>query len=229
MAKRPLITILIPVHNEARTIGRVIKELLRLKLNLQLILIDDGCTDETVANARRTGAKKVEIVSSAQRRGKGDAIRRGLGRAKGEYLVIQDGDYEYRPSELPRLLEPLLVGEADIVYGSRFKGSISGMALTHLVANRGLSLAASLLYLTPITDEATCYKAFRADWLGKIRLRAKGFDFCPEVTARLLKRGARYREVPVSYRARTKQQGKKVRYRDGFAALWALFKYRFVG
>jgi dolichol-phosphate mannosyltransferase len=182
-----------------------------------------------VANARQAGAKKLELVSSAQRRGKGDAIRRGLGRAKGKFVVIQDGDYEYRPSELPRLLKPLLVGEADITYGSRFRGTISGMALTHQAANRVLSLAASLLYLTPITDEATCYKAFRANWLSKIRLRAKGFDFCPEVTARLLKRGARYREVPVSYRGRTKQQGKKVRYRDGLVALWTLLKYRFVG
>ena len=239
-----MITVIIPAHNEADTIARVIKELLRLPLRLQIILVNDGSTDDTLSVAMKAFTQgnrtrhaapstkhymKLEVVTSSIRKGKGAAIRRALSKARGEIVAIQDADHEYSPTDLPRLVAPILEGEADVVYGSRFKGKMKGMALPNLMANRLLAMTASLLYLTPVSDEATCYKAFDRKWLSKIKLRADGFDFCPEVTARLLKRGARYREVPVSYVARTKREGKKVRYSDGIIALWTLVKYRFSG
>ena len=224
-----LVTIIIPAHNETATAGKVVKDLLRLKLKLQIVLVDDGSDDGTASSVQRAARGKVKVIKNKRRRGKGFAIRKALAKARGEVVVIQDGDYEYRPADLLRIVKPLLDGEADMVYGSRFKGKMAGMSPSHYVANRLLAMVASLLYLTPISDEATCYKAFRSEWLKKIKLRANGFDFCPEVTARLLKRGARYREVPISYFARTKEEGKKVRFRDGIIALWTLLKYRIVG
>jgi glycosyltransferase involved in cell wall biosynthesis len=161
--------------------------------------------------------------------GKGAAIRTGLELATGDIVVIQDADLEYDPAQLPEVVAPIVRGEADVVYGSRFRGSITGMRLANRVANRLLTWAANLLYGAGITDEATCYKAFRADLIRALPLRCRRFEFCPEVTARVRRRGVRIYEVPIRYAGRTAAGGKKIRWTDGLSALWTLVRYRFGG
>ena len=159
--------------------------------------------------------------------GKGSAIRIGLLKATGDIILIQDGDLEYDPDDYAALVQPILDGRADIVYGSRFLGKPAGMLKLNRVANRILTLAANLLYGAGLTDEATAYKAFRIGVLRRIRLECRRFEFCPEVTAKVRRLGYRIHEVPVSYNARGIADGKKIRARDGFDALWTLIRYRF--
>jgi glycosyltransferase involved in cell wall biosynthesis len=164
---------------------------------------------------------------STRNYGKGAAIRAGILLASGEIVLIQDGDLEYDPADYARILEPIVNGQADIVYGSRFLGQPTGMALKNRIANRILTAAANLLYGARLTDEATAYKAFRASILRGMHLECRRFEFCPEVTAKARRLGYRIREVPISYNARGIAQGKKIRARDGFEALWTLLRYRF--
>ena len=162
--------------------------------------------------------------------GKGAAIRVGLERATGDIVLIQDGDLEYDPNDYARILDPIVRGEADVVYGSRFQspttGHPAGMALRNRIANRVLTATANLLYNARLTDEATAYKAFRASVLREIPLTCRRFEFCPEVTAKLCRRGHRIHEVPIGYHARGIAEGKKIRARDGLEALWMLIKCR---
>jgi glycosyltransferase involved in cell wall biosynthesis len=160
--------------------------------------------------------------------GKGSAIKTGLQYAAGDIIIIQDGDLEYDPADYYRLIEPITEGQASVVYGSRFLGEIASMHFLNYVANKILALTASLLFLTWITDEGTCYKVFKADVLKSLDLKCTGFDFCPEVTARVLKRGYRILEVPISYRGRSTDEGKKIRWQDGLRAFLTLIKYRLV-
>jgi len=159
--------------------------------------------------------------------GKGSAIRTGIGLATGDIVLIQDGDLEYDPNDYARILEPIVDGRADIVYGSRFLGKPVAMAWKNRVANRILTAAANLLYSAQLTDEATAYKAFRTTVLRRIPLECRRFEFCPEVTAKARRLGCRIHEVPVSYNARGIAEGKKIRARDGWEALWTLVKWRF--
>ncbi len=164
---------------------------------------------------------------AATNAGKGSAIRTGIALASGDVVLIQDGDLEYDPNDYCRLLQPIVNGDADIVYGSRFLGVPTGMALRNLLANRILTAAANLLYGARITDEATAYKAFRTSILRDMSLQCRRFEFCPEVTAKVRRLGYRIREEPISYNARGIADGKKIRARDGFDALWTLIKFRF--
>jgi len=159
--------------------------------------------------------------------GKGAALRIGIAKATGDVILTQDGDLEYDPDDYATLVEPILKGRAEVVYGSRFRRNPIGMAWQNRLANRILTLTANLLYGANITDEATAYKAFRADVLRSIPLRCRRFEFCPEVTAKLRRRGHRIDEVPIGYNARGIEEGKKIRARDGFEALWTLIRYRF--
>jgi glycosyltransferase involved in cell wall biosynthesis len=161
--------------------------------------------------------------------GKGTAVRRGIDESTGEYVIIQDADLEYEPADYPGLLEPMLRGEADVVYGSRILGPDKGGAPMFYLGGRVVTLATNLLYFCWITDEPTCYKLFRGDLIRSIPLECKGFEFCPEVTAKVLKRGHRIVDVPIRYHPRSVAEGKKIRAKDGLIALWELLKWRFRG
>jgi dolichol-phosphate mannosyltransferase len=235
------VSIIIPVYNEHRTFHQVLKRVRLAPLppgcSKEIIVVDDGSTDGTaqmIAEYMRTG--EVAGCRSASNAGKGAAIRKGIELASGDIVLIQDGDLEYDPNDYARLVEPILSGQAEIVYGSRFlrhggSGHFSrrqdGMALRNRIANRILTITANLLYSAQITDEATAYKAFRTSILRGLPLDCRRFEFCPEVTAKLRRLGYRIHEVPISYNARGIAEGKKIRARDGFEAWWTLIKYRF--
>jgi glycosyltransferase involved in cell wall biosynthesis len=219
------VSIVIPVYNEFRTFSQVLERVRRAPLPAgcvkEIIVIDDGSTDGT---AQLLGPERHTISHS----GKGSAIRAGIELATGDIVLIQDGDLEYDPNDYARLLEPIVGGQADIVYGSRFLGAPVAMALPNRIANRVLTAAANLLYRAQLTDEATAYKAFRTTVLRRIHLKCRRFEFCPEVTAKARRLGFSIHEVPVSYNARGIAEGKKIRARDGWEALWTLLRYRFV-
>jgi glycosyltransferase involved in cell wall biosynthesis len=195
---------------------------------MELVVIDDGSTDGTTqALGEHVEAGVVVAHYSPENRGKGAAIRTGISIASGDIAIIQDGDLEYDPADYQRILDPIVRGEADVVYGSRFLAQPTGMALPNRVANWILTAASNLLYGAGITDEATAYKAFRMTALRRLRLECTRFEFCPEVTAKLCRLGYRIHEVPIGYNARGIADGKKIRARDGFQALWTLVRYRF--
>lgn len=217
------------MYNELANIAAVIEAVKHVDIDKEIIIVDDGSTDgtsEVLEHYRED--QMVRIHSSVLNFGKGTAIRVGLKYATGDVIVIQDADLEYDPQQIPELIRPIVEGKAEVVYGSRFLGSISGMKLANYIANRLLTLFANLLYQAGITDEATCYKAFRADIIKSLPLKCLRFEFCPEVTARIRKRGIRILEIPIHYSGRTVAEGKKVGWRDGFEAIWVLLKYRFL-
>lgn len=226
------ISVIIPVYNEFTTLSQVLSRVLAAPLppgcEREIIVVDDGSTDGTGAIVRRHADAGIVLAHQlAHNFGKGTAIRAGIALATGEIAVIQDGDLEYDPRDYARLIEPILRGEAEIVYGSRFHGRPAGMAWKNLLANRILTAAANVLYGAGITDEATAYKAFRISVLRSLRLTCERFEFCPEVTAKTRRLGLRIAEVPIGYNARGIAEGKKIQARDGFQALWTLVKYRF--
>jgi dolichol-phosphate mannosyltransferase len=226
------ISIIIPVYNEFRTFHDVIDRVLRAPVpagcSKEIIVVDDGSTDGTAQMiGDRAAAGEIVSYRLASNSGKGSAIRKGIEVASGEIILTQDGDLEYDPNDYAGLIEPIVSGYADVVYGSRFLGSPDGMAAKNRIANWVLTATANLLYGISITDEATAYKAFRSEILREIPLQCMRFEFCPEVTAQLSRRGYRIHEVPISYNARGIAEGKKIRARDGFEALWTLIRYRF--
>ncbi len=226
--KLPLISIIIPAYNEQAHIDEVLRRIVALDFAKQVVVVDDGSQDRTPELLRKwEDNPEVEVVYAPQNHGKGAAIRLGLQHTQGDIIMVHDADLEYRPEEMRPLLELIASGKAEVVYGSRFSGRIKGMAFKNWLANRILAIAANVLFRAHITDEATAYKAFRASVLKSIPLNCERFEFCPEVTAKVRKRGYKIVELPISYEGRTALQGKKIRMSDGFEALWTLIKYRF--
>jgi glycosyltransferase involved in cell wall biosynthesis len=219
-----------PVYNERRSLEEILRRVLASPVRKEVLIVDDGSTDGTTEYLREHVDGKLEGVRVhylERNGGKGAAIRAGIPLVRGEYVIIQDGDLEYDPSDYGKLIEPLEAGESDIVYGTRFARGYPPMRLANRWINKILAGMVRALYGVPMTDEATCYKAFRTEILRSIPLTCRRFEFCPEVTSKALRRGHRIVEVPISYEARTHREGKKIRWTDGVVAIWTLIKYRF--
>lgn len=221
-----------PVYNEQNTVEQVILDVLAVPLDLELIVVDDGSTDATRDRLHEIAQdERLRIIYAPQNAGKGAAIREALRHATGGVIVIQDADREYDPRDFIPMLAQIDSG-ASVVYGTRLSHAASklnneGKRDRFYYARRLLPFVTNCLYGTKITDEATCYKMFRREVLLSIPLRTERFDFCPEVTAKIARRGYRIYEVPVHYTARTTQEGKKIGWRDAVDAIWALLKFRF--
>ena len=219
------VSFLIPAFNEEATIGEVLDRIAMLGLDAQVVVVDDGSSDRTAEIAEEHGATVIRQANA----GKGAAIRAAIGAIDGDVAVIQDADMEYDPAEVPELIEPIVRGVADVVYGSRLRGGKPQRAYLfwHLLGNRFLSLLTSVLYNTTLSDMETGYKAFRADLLRSLELRENRFGLEPEITAQICKRKLRIYELPISYYGRTFEEGKKITWRDGFRAIWVLLRVRF--
>ncbi|RKU35103.1 glycosyl transferase [Candidatus Poribacteria bacterium] len=225
-----LVSVIIPAYNEERTIGQVLEALRALPLEKQIIVVNDGSTDGTYdALERLREVHQLTVVHCQENGGKGCAIRTGLPHVQGEAVVIQDADMELSPMDISELLKPLEREDIQVVYGSRFLNGRGNASLHNFIANRVLATYTNLLYGCRITDESTGYKAFSAELITRLNLTCEGFEFCPEVTAKILRAGYGIHEVPVSYTPRTKKEGKKLRFwSDGIFAAWTLLKYRFI-
>ncbi|HQV94625.1 MAG TPA: glycosyltransferase family 2 protein [Anaerolineales bacterium] len=224
------LSVVIPVYNEEHNIREILRRVQATKLAKEIVVVDDGSQDGTREILKKMDGKgKIRVILHERNKGKGAAVVTGLNAAKGDVLLIQDADLEYDPRDYPALLQPIHEGVADVVYGSRFLGSPHRVTMFwHLVANKLLTLMTNILYNTILTDMETGYKVFRRKVIEDMNLRAKRFDFEPEFTAKALKRNYRIFEVPISFNPRDYSQGKKIKLRDAFEAVWTLLKYRFV-
>src|SRR3989454_492018 len=226
------VSFLIPAHNEARTIGEVLERIDALELDSQIVVVDDGSTDDTSGVVERFAAGLDDVVLLRQpNRGKGAAVRAAIPHADGEISVIQDADMEYDPADVPALIEPIVRGVADVVYGSRLSGGRPQRAYLfwHMVGNRFLSVLAGVLYNTTLSDMETGYKAFRMEVLRSLDLRQDDFAIEPEITAKVCKRKLRVYQLPIAYYGRTYAEGKKITWRDGFKAIRVLLAVRLFG
>ncbi len=223
------LTVITPVYNERTTVAEVIRRIraVELPLVLQVIVVDDGSSDGSDKVLGALEDSTVHVIRHAVNQGKGAAIRTGLAEARGDLVLIQDADLEYDPGDWPRLLDPVLKGKARVVYGSRFTGERKNMLPLHWFGNRLLSLVTNVLYRSTLSDMETCYKLFDAQVLDGLTIVSNRFDFEPEITAKVLRRGYRIYEVPISYAGREFDEGKKITWRDGVSALGALIKFRF--
>ncbi|MDD5195395.1 MAG: glycosyltransferase family 2 protein [Candidatus Omnitrophica bacterium] len=227
------LSIIIPVYNEQSTVKEVVGRIcaLALPLEKEIIIVEDGSSDESpeiVAELARLHPDIIKVYVSLINLGKGCAIRTGLVLATGDIILIQDADLELNPEEYPQLLAPILQGKTDVVYGSRFKNKSNKIPLTPRLANFFLTFLTNILYKSSLSDMATAYKVFRRDIVKNIRLTSTGFEFEPEITAKLLLLGHKIIEVPISYDPRSVLEGKKINWRDGFKYTYALLKYRFL-
>jgi glycosyltransferase involved in cell wall biosynthesis len=219
-----------PIFNEIKTLQTIVERVLATGLADEIILVDDHSTDGTRdLLTELDGTRGIRVILHEKNQGKGAAVRSGLAAAGGEIILIQDADLEYDPRDYPLLLKPIQEGLADVVYGSRFLGGPRRVTMFwHLLANKLLTFATNLLYDTILSDMETGYKVFRRSVVDGMTLHARRFDFEPEFTAKILKRHFRIFEVPITFNPRDYSEGKKIKFKDAFAALWTLVKYRFV-
>jgi len=225
-----MLSVIIPVYNEIRTLSTILERVLATKLADEILLVDDGSSDGT-RNLLVTleGHQGIRVIFHKQNQGKGAAVRTGISASTGDIVLIQDADLEYDPCDYPALLKPIEEGKADVVYGSRFLGGPRRVTMFwHMLANKLLTFTTNLLYDTILSDMETGYKVFRREVFDNIKLRANRFDFEPEFTAKILKQKVRIFEVPISFNPRDYAEGKKIKLKDAFKAVWVLLKYRFV-
>ncbi|MEW6103065.1 MAG: glycosyltransferase family 2 protein [bacterium] len=223
-----MLSVIIPVYNEELTIREVIEKVFEVPIEKEIIIVDDGSTDRTAEILEQEKDKINIIYNSLINIGKGAAVRIGLEHAKGDVVILQDGDLECNPEEYPEILNPIIEGKADVVYGSRFmkKEGRKNTSLANYLANKFLSGLTNILYGANLSDMETAYKAFKTEVIKKIKLKSLGFEIEPEITAKLLRLGYKIKEVPISYHPRRIKEGKKIGFMDGIKSIYCLFKYR---
>jgi glycosyltransferase involved in cell wall biosynthesis len=221
------LSVIIPVFNEIKTIEEILKRVQAVPLDKEIIIVDDGSTDGTRDILKGLSSDNIKVVLKDKNQGKGSAIREGLKYISGDVVVIQDGDLEYDPFDWIKMLEVMKEKNLSVIYGSRILGKGKKSSLAFYFGGRLLSVITNILYGTKITDEPTCYKMFKTDLIKSIKLECMGFEFCPEVTAKVLKKGYKIYEVPIKYAPRNIKEGKKIRWKDGAIAIWTLLKHRF--
>jgi len=225
------LSVIVPVYNEQATVAAMLKKLFKLKQVSEVIVVDDGSTDETLElvnklTGKRIKGKKIKILHK-KNGGKGSAVRLGLQKVTGDYVLIQDADLEYDPEDIPSLIDPITKGKAQVVYGSRFLGPHLNLLYWHLVGNRLINFVTNILYNTTLSDLETCYKLLPTELLRELDVTSSSFDLEPEITCKVLKRGIKIYEVPISYVGRDFSQGKKITWQDGLQAIWVIIKLRF--
>ncbi len=229
------ISVIIPLYNEINNIQELFNRVDKVNLEKEIIIVDDGSKDGSREWLKDLQHPDVKKVYHEKNYGKGKAIRSGIEHATGDIVIVQDADLEYDPNDYYELVKPIEEGKANVVYGSRIKGNlIKNMKSKHTKAyyeyyygGKILTILANILYNAKITDEPTCYKVFKTDIIKNINLKCERFEFCPEVTAKVRKKGHKIYEVPIKYNPRTLKEGKKIKFRDGFEAVWTLLKYKF--
>ncbi len=233
------LSIVVPAYNEDRTIGEMLSKLINLELSpveKEIIVVNDGSSDTTreVIERIKQHYPQIVVIHHAKNKGKGAAVRTGFGSATGDVIIIQDADLEYNPSDIPKIIKPIIEKKARVVYGTRLKmkpvffGKNKTPLLLHFFGNKFLSLATTVMFGYPISDMETCYKAFERSVIKGMRLKSRSFNFEPEITAKILKKGIRILEIPIKTKPRGFDEGKKIRtFHDGSIALWTLIKYRF--
>lgn len=224
------VSVIIPCYNEIHTIREIVAQVVAVNVASEILIIDDGSKDGTrdILPEIEQQYAVVRVILHEQNSGKGAAVSTGFKNAKGDVFIIQDADLEYDPRDYPHLLQPIEENRAKVVYGSRFLGGPrKTMFFWNMVANKFLTLVTNILYNTILSDMETCYKVFRAEVVRDMKIRSRRFDFEPEVTAKVLKKGIRIYEVPISYNGREWTEGKKIKWYDAPIALWTLIRYRF--
>lgn len=225
---RPLLSVIMPCYNEASTLPSILERVWAVDLDKEIIAVDDNSSDNTLELLRAEAARnpRLKVVSHPQNRGKGAAVRSGLAHARGQITIIQDADLEYDPNDYYDLVQPIVDGRIDVVFGSRFAGRHTGMYFWNAIGNKALTFLTNFLFNCWISDMETCYKVMRTEIIRSLDLESNDFRLEPEITAKVLRQGYRIYEVPVSYLGRTYEEGKKMKPSQGFYAILALLKYR---
>ncbi|HZS90005.1 MAG TPA: glycosyltransferase family 2 protein [Chloroflexota bacterium] len=228
-ADRPLLSVLIPVYNEERTLRKVVEAVQEVPIDKEIILVDDGSHDGSAQIIDELAdGDRVRGYHHAHNMGKGAAVRTAVQHARGDLVLIQDADLEYDPNDYPALIQPILDGKSDVVFGSRAFSSHTAYSFWFVMGNKLVTLATNVLFDCYISDMETCYKVMRREIAQKLNLRSRGFEIEPEITAKLIRAGHRVYEVPISYAARSRAEGKKLTWQDGIKALRTLVRYRFL-
>lgn len=227
----PLLSVIVPCYNEAATVAQCLARVREVDIDKEIIVVDDHSTDATLTVLQEEAQRdpQMTVLRHPENRGKGAAVRSAIAHARGEIVIIQDADLEYDPQDYYSLITPIVQGRVNVVFGSRFMGSHTGMYFWNAIGNKALTFLTNLLFNCWISDMETCYKAMRTEILRDMRLESRDFRIEPEITAKLLRRGHRIYEVPISYLGRTYQEGKKMRASQGVYAIIALLRYRIAG